>query len=119
MGGGLSPLESIKTTSVEYLVHRYLLEESERPDGPWIVWYEKATELRHYQRGALHKDQEQWGLGLEEGVKSSLAVADGVAQMTPGDQRRPMSMDQVVDAQEDLEFSPNRLMFVAVRSASR
>src|SRR6185312_10187221 len=107
--GGVSRLEAVKTARVEYWGHRYLLEESERPDGPWIVAYEKANELRDYQRGVLHEDEEQWGLGLEEGVKSSMTVADGVAQTTTGDQPRPLSMEQVVDAQEELDFSPNRL----------
>ena len=115
--GGASRLEAIRTARVEYWGHRYLLEESERPDGPWIVAYEKATELRDYQRGALHRDEEQWGLGLEEGVKSSMTVADGVAQMTTGDQRRPMSMEQVVNVQEELEFSPQRLMLAALSAA--
>ncbi len=66
--GGVSRLETINTARVEYLGHRYLLEESERPDGPWIVAYERVTELRDYRRGALHEEEEQWGLGLEEGL---------------------------------------------------
>ena len=115
--GGVSRLEAVKTARVEYWGHRYLLEESERPDGPWIVAYEKANELRDYQRGVLHEDEEQWGLGLEEGVKSSMTVADGVAQTTTGDQPRPLSMEQVVDAQEELDFSPNRLMLGALSAA--
>jgi hypothetical protein len=115
--GGVSRLRSIKTARVEYWGHRYLLEESERPDGPWIVAYEQATELRDYQTATLRKDEEQWGLGSEEGVKSSMTVADGVAQMITADQLRPMSMEQVVDAQEELEFSPNRLMLAAISAA--
>jgi hypothetical protein len=112
--GGISRLEAIKTARVEFRGHHYLLEESERPDGPWIVAYETATEFRDYHRGAVREDEEQWGLGLEEGVKSSTTVADGVAQMNTGDQRRPKSMEQVVDAQEVLEFSPNRLILAAL-----
>lgn len=115
--GGVSRLESIKAARIEYWGHRYLLEESERPDGPWIVAYEKATELRDYQSGAFHKDEEQWGLGLEEGVELSMTVADGVAQMTAAGQPRAMSMEQVVDAQEELEFSPNLLMLAALSAA--
>jgi hypothetical protein len=112
--GGVSRLEAIKTARVEFRGHHYLLEESERPDGPWIVVYETATEFRDYQRGAVREDEEQWGLGLEEGVKSSTTVADGVAQMNTADQRRPKSMEQVVDAREVLEFSLNRLMLAAL-----
>lgn len=115
--GGISRLEAIKTARIEYWGHRYLLEESERPDGPWIVAYLNATELRDYQRGALQEDEEQWGLGLEGGVKSSMTVADGVAQMTTGDQPRPVTMGQVVDAQQKLEFSPDRLMLAALSAA--
>lgn len=115
--GGVSRLEAIKTVHVEFWGHRYLVEESERPDGPWIVAYEKATEFRDYQLGALREDEEQWGLGLEEGEKSSMTVADGIAQMNTGNQPLPMSMAQVVDAQEELEFSPNLLMLAALSAA--
>lgn len=111
--GGAHNLQAIKAARVEYWGHHYLLEESERPDGPWIVWYEKTTELRDYEHESLHKDTEQWGLGIEEGMKSSVTVAGGVAQTTVGDKNRPMSMEQVVDAQETLDFSANRVVLYA------
>jgi len=100
--GGTTRLQGIKTARVEYWGHRFLLEESERPDGPWIATYEKETELRDYQHGNLRRDGEQWGLGTgsDEGLKSSLTVADGIAQMNMGEKHRPMSMEQVIDAQE-------------------
>lgn len=114
--GGAVRLQGIKTARVEYWGHRFLLEESERPDGPWIVTYEKQTELRDYEHANLRQDGEQWGLGTgtDEGLKSSLTVADGVAQMNMGEKHRPMSMEQVVDAQEKLDFSPNRLILAAL-----
>jgi hypothetical protein len=67
--------------------HYYLLEESERTDGIGSS-RTKKTELRDYQRVSLHNDEEQWELGLEEGVKSSMTIADGVAQMTTANQPR-------------------------------
>jgi glyoxylase-like metal-dependent hydrolase (beta-lactamase superfamily II) len=46
-----------------------------------------------------------------------MTVADGVGQTTTGGQPRPLSMAQVVDAQEELDFSPNRLMPAALSAA--
>jgi hypothetical protein len=111
--GGADNLQAIKTARVEYRGHLYLLEESERPDGPWIAWYEKVTELRDFEHGSLHRDTEQWGLGIEDGLKSSVTVAANVAQVNIGDKHRPMSMEQVVDAQETLDFAANRIILSA------
>ena len=111
--GGATRLEAIKTARIEYWGHRFLLEESERPDGPWIAVYEKGTELHDYDHGNFHQEGEQWGLGLEEGLKSSLIVADGVAQINMGDRHIPRSMEQVIDAEETVDFSANRLVLAA------
>ncbi|HEU5400098.1 MAG TPA: MBL fold metallo-hydrolase [Terriglobales bacterium] len=115
--GGATRLEAIKSARIDYWGHRFLLEESERPDGPWIAAYEKGTELQDYEHGRLNEEDEQWGLGMEEGLKSSLIVADGVAQVNMGERHIPRSMEQVVDAQETLDFSANRLI-LAAQSAS-
>lgn len=114
--GGAARLEAIKTARVEYWGHHYLLEESERPDGPWIVGYERTTDLRDYEHGDLHQDTEEWGLGTgsNDGVKSSITVADGVAQMTIDNKHLPGSMEEVVNAQERLDFSANRLILAAL-----
>lgn len=114
--GGAERLQSIKTARVAYWGHRYLLEESERPDGPWIVGYEKVTQLRDYQHGNIRQEIEQWGLGTgsQDGLKMSITVLGDIAQMNMGDKHRPMSMEQVQDAHETLAFSADRLALAAL-----
>lgn len=51
--GGEAALRNLQTVRVESLGHRFYLEQSERPDGPWIAGYETKTEFRDYSRASL------------------------------------------------------------------
>ncbi len=112
--GGVDRLRAIKTLRMEYLGHRFMLEQSERPDGPFIVEYRSGTQTLDYANGAVRDDREMRTLGAEKGFKSSLTVADGVAQANMGDKHRPGSPSQAVDAQEALDYSALGLVLAAL-----
>ena len=115
--GGVERLRGIKTARIEYLAHRLWLEQSERPDGPFIVGYENGTQLFDYANAAVREDSEFRSLGAEKGFKSSVTVVGGVAQTNNGDKHRPGSPSQVVDANEALDFSAHRVVLAALDAA--
>ncbi|MGC4048662.1 MAG: hypothetical protein QM757_03930 [Paludibaculum sp.] len=49
--GGRSQLESIHSLHLIGFGHYYLIEQSERPAGPWIVRYEQTEEWRDVSGG--------------------------------------------------------------------
>ena len=53
--GGEEKLRSLKTVVIEGIGHTYLIEQSERPEGPWIVNYQQITELRDYYNHKLRR----------------------------------------------------------------
>jgi hypothetical protein len=111
--GGEAALRNIKTARIESLGHRFYLEQSERPDGPWIVGYDSRTEFCDYEHDALRQDETLRGLGAEEGFTTSFTVVGGVAQSNVGEKHVPGSLSQAIDAEEALNFTADRLVLHA------
>lgn len=112
--GGADHLRAIKTARIEYRAHRLWQEQSERPDGPFIVGYEHGTQSLDYATRTVREDVENHSLGAETGFQSSVTIADGVAQANMGDKHRPTSPSQLVDEYESLDFSAHRLVLAAL-----
>ena len=53
--GGEERLQAIKALKLKGDGHTYLLEQSERPEGPWIVTYEEIAELHDLERRMLRQ----------------------------------------------------------------
>src|SRR6185503_14682601 len=53
--GGEARLRSVKSLGIEAIGHLNLLEQSERPAGPWVVMYEQVTELRDLERSGVRR----------------------------------------------------------------
>jgi len=117
--GGIDLLKSVKTLRIEYRGHSYMLDESERSDGPWIVTYENDIELRDYEHSALQREKEHSSLGSPEVDKSTVTVADGVAQSSSGGHKAPSPLfsDDSEEAFESLTFAPERIVLLALGAA--
>jgi len=53
--GGEGNLRSLQSVQIERIGHSYSIEQSERPEGPWLVNYEQVTELRDYANQRLRR----------------------------------------------------------------
>ncbi len=114
--GGEANLRAIKSTRFESYGHWHMVEQSERPEWPWIVAYEKSTETHDYERNALQQASEVRSMGNPEGGKMVMTVADGIAQVEARGQKRPFGMAQVEDAEEWLDLSPERILLLAANA---
>src|SRR5690349_660046 len=70
--GGDAALRAIRSTKIEGIGHRNLLEQSERPEGPWIVEYEQLTEWRDFAGKRFRQTYNTRGLDDTSWAEASL-----------------------------------------------
>src|SRR5262245_55546685 len=116
--GGLEKLRALKGLQLEAIGHWNLLEQSERPEGPWLVTYDQITELRDLENNRIRQtskarrpDSSAWGNDF------NLIVVDGVAMGETDGRQFPTSMAQVQDAEEWLALSPERVLLTALNAS--
>jgi hypothetical protein len=109
--GGEEQLLAIKSLKFKGEGHTYLLEQSERPEGPWIVNYEEVSELRDFAGGRFR--QEVATRGAAAGPEMTSITAEGMTlSYTTGAQPRPLLSLPADD--EWLVLSPERILFTAL-----
>jgi glyoxylase-like metal-dependent hydrolase (beta-lactamase superfamily II) len=114
--GGETALKSISSLQIESIGHSYFIEQSERPEGPFIVSYVSSSEKRdvaagrsrteHQQRDVLSAD---WG-----GGEASTIVDTDAAAMTRNGRNVPAPRQTFEDGRERLDLAPERLLFTAL-----
>jgi hypothetical protein len=114
--GGLDLLRGVKSLRIGYRGHSYMLDESERPAGPWIVTYENDAEIRDYEHASVRRERERWQVGGPEADKSTLTIAEGFAQVTNGDKHSTASiyLGEPDDSLESLAVAPERVILHAL-----
>lgn len=79
--GGRAKLESIRQLTVTTTGHDYLVEQSERPTGPYVTTYSRGT--RTYDFDTLTETSEQTVAGLVYGsneIKRTLTIDRGIGR---------------------------------------
>ena len=118
--GGEARLTSIESISVEAIGHEWALEQSERPEGPWLAQYVQTTELRDAKGERLRRQAQRrnWSFPRwSPDPAQTLIVAGGSAARTDGQRWRPGGPTDLDDALDTFALSPERLLLTA-RSAS-
>jgi hypothetical protein len=111
--GGPAALSSLATSTLrlEWVGYRNLLEQSERPEGPWIPQIERTVEIWDVQGG-------RW----DETINATIAddtysirtiVADGAAARRFGETWGPAGEGDIVEAQELMALAPQQLLLDA------
>jgi Metallo-beta-lactamase superfamily len=115
--GGEEVMRSIQAVKVDGIGHTYLVEQSERAEGPWIVNYRQITELRDYVSQALRRTGQnrsiltgQWVAGPSLIFSNDTAATETNGKFSPG------SSTQAADALECLSLSPDRLLLTALEA---
>jgi len=115
MGG--AALRSLQAVSVESIGHRYAIEQSERPEGPWIAWYTQTDEIRDHQNGRLRTTSTRRWIQSPAWVGTTLVVSDGVAAGEARGTIRPAGRSALEAAAESLALAPERLLLTALEAA--
>lgn len=113
--GGEDKLRALKSVRLEGIGHTNYLEQSERPEGPWIVGYQQITELRDLTGGRLQRTTETRDIQTPQWRKfGTLVAADGAASLQFGTRSGPATWTQFQEAQETLALSPERALLTAL-----
>jgi hypothetical protein len=115
--GGEVRLRQIRVLRVEAMGHSYYLDQSERPEGPWIVSYEQRTELRDVEHQRLRQTLERRSIQGSAWAGSTTVVSDHAAAVVRGDKMAPARAAQMHDAADTLALEPERLLFTALDAA--
>jgi hypothetical protein len=115
--GGEQKLRSLKSIQIEKIGHTYSIEQSERPEGPWLANYEQIVELRDYANGRLRRTTQTRSIQAPQWTPAIvLKVADGAAALQFGERSGPASATDVAEADETLELSAERVLLTALEA---
>src|ERR1041385_2298910 len=105
--GGEEKIRALKTLHITMMGHRNLLEQSERPEGPYIIDYQDIDEWRDLEHGSW-KRQEHHRDALED-YSRTVIVSDGAAVEKAGDKEIPGSDEQLENANDALTMGPESI----------
>ncbi|MEW6126960.1 MAG: hypothetical protein AB1757_07970 [Acidobacteriota bacterium] len=112
--GGETQLKNLRSLKFEAIGHRFWVEQSERPEGPWIVSYDQITESRDLTNNKILRATQSKMEQLPNWNGTSLIIADGVAMRTVGTRKIPGQVAEVEQAKEDLATSPEKVLLNAL-----
>lgn len=114
--GGEPALKAVRSVKVDGMGHLFAVEQSERPEGPYLLTYQQFSEIRDHERSRLWRKQEQRNWSIANWMGPTLIAADGVVALQFNGRWGPHLPQQLEMAKEDLELSPERLLFTALAS---
>jgi hypothetical protein len=76
--GGEARLRGIKSLTLDAIGHGYALEQSERPEGPWLTTYTQRTEIRDYEHGRvrLETQRRNWSYPMWSPMQVTVILPD-------------------------------------------
>ncbi len=114
--GGEDKLKALRTLHFEAAGYRNALEQSERPEGPYIVEYDQISESRDFEHRRWKQETEmRWQ--VQPSVKLTITVADDAATRSFNNQPAPASRQQVQQAEEEMELGPERILLTALAAS--
>ena len=114
--GGEGRLRALKSLKIEGVGFRHWLEQSERPEGPWITGYEQITEIRDLSGPRVRRTSEARHVQSPRWAGSTMIVYDGVAAFERGERKFPGRAQQVKDAEEQYALAPERVLITALEA---
>jgi hypothetical protein len=103
--GGEQKIRGLKIIHFTALGHRNYLEQSERPEGPYIIEYAQIDEWRDLEHNSWKQESKTRNV-LEENVRT-VVVSNGAAVQKFGTREVPASGEELQDAEDVLKLSPN------------
>ena len=115
--GGQARLAALSSVRIDAMGIEYHLEQSERPEGPWLTSYTQRTELRDHARGRVRQQIQtrNWSRPAWSPASSPVLVSDGTAIARQfGERWLPGGVADRLDVADTLELSSERLLLTAL-----
>lgn len=113
--GGEEKVHGLKAIHLTSVGHRNYLEQSERPEGPYIIEYQHVDEWRDLEHG--NWKQETKGENVLEEDTRTVIVSDGAAVQKFGGKEAPATGEELQDAEDALTLSPERVLLAGLASS--
>jgi hypothetical protein len=113
--GGEQKIRALKTLHLSVIGHRNLLEQSERPEGPYIVEYDEIDEWRDLEHSSWR--QEMHSRNALEESRIAMIVSEGAAAQKAGDRESPGSDELLQTANDALALGPERVLLEGISAA--
>jgi hypothetical protein len=112
--GGEQKIRDLKTIHFTALGHRNYLEQSERPEGPYIIEYAQIDEWRDLAHSGWKQEAKTRNV-LEENARIVI-VSNGTAVQKFGTREVPATGEELQDAEDVLTLSPERVLLRALEN---
>jgi hypothetical protein len=113
--GGEEKIRNLSSFHLEAFAIRNELEESERPEGPYILENDQIEEWRDFAHGNWKSTVKMHGTMQPEFI-STVVVSGGAASRSFDGKPSPASGEQLQQAEENLALSPERILITALDS---
>jgi hypothetical protein len=115
--GGEAKLRELKSLQIEGIGHHFWIEQSERPEGPWLVSYTQSTEIRDLVKNRLYFSAQDRHLQFPEWREMpNSIVADNMAFFEMKGRFFPNSPHQVFIGNQKLALAPEKVLFNALEA---
>jgi hypothetical protein len=113
--GGEAKLRALNALHFQASLIRSMVEESERPEGPYILENDQIDEWRDLAHNQWRQDVKMNVVMVPE-MSGTTIVSDGAASSGSAGQFGPGSGQDLQDAAEALALSPERVLLTALAS---
>jgi hypothetical protein len=113
--GGESQVRAIHTVRFQAIGHRNMLEQSERPEGPYIIEYHQISEARDFAANRFRQSLEL-KVATQPKYESVTVVNGDAANVSVGAQSGLGTPGTSQRAQEDLSLGPERILLTAIEA---
>lgn len=115
--GGKSKLENLKSIETEKIGYRHWLEQSERPEGPWVMNFEEIHEIRDIKNNRLWKKRELKSGQMPEWSGRVYVISDSTLMIKIRGRNFPGSYSQFEDEEDAFNLSPERILLTAEQAS--
>ncbi len=115
--GGEEALRAIKSVQIDGIGHENMLEQSERPTGPWLINYMEISELRDIEGNRLRRTTKTHNIQSNGWSSLNTVIAGGVAAVERNGRFFPFLHREAQEADERLALAPDRALLLALAAA--
>lgn len=115
--GGEAKIRALRSIKFEGVGHIFSVEQSERPEGPWIVNYLQLAETRDLVKERVRTATKLRNGQVADWSENTQIVADGNAAAERAGKYFPASPLQVEAASQNLAFAPERILIKALEAS--
>src|SRR5262245_10718421 len=114
--GGTDALNNISSLQNDAVGHDYFIDQSERPEGPFVTRYIQTSEKRDVAGGRSRiQTQQRFVLAADWADAGTVTIVDADAAATVrGDRAVPADRQSFDEGRDRVELAPERLLRVAL-----